>query len=81
MSRFVQRDKGGAITGAFARLQPGYAEEELDDGNPELIAYETRPEPLPLSRNLADEFDVLVFALIDRGIVTADEISTVPIGT
>lgn len=79
MSRFVQRDKGGAITGAFARLQPGYAEEELDDGNPELIAYETRPEPL--SRNLADEFDVLVIALIDRGIVTADEISTVPIGT
>jgi hypothetical protein len=34
---YVQRNTEGNITGKFANLQPGYAEEYLDDNDPELI--------------------------------------------
>ncbi|WJM94701.1 phage tail assembly chaperone [Pseudomonas defluvii] len=33
---FVQRDESGAIIGRFANLQPGFAEEWLDDDDPAL---------------------------------------------
>ena len=41
MSRFVQRDGVGRIKGAFVKLQPGYAEEELADDNAELVTFMT----------------------------------------
>lgn len=33
---FVQRDNSGAVIGRFANLQPGFAEEWLEDGHPDL---------------------------------------------
>lgn len=33
---FVQRDESGTIIGRFANLQPGFAEEWLDDDDPAL---------------------------------------------
>lgn len=38
MSRFVHR-RNGAIASAHAERQPGYAEEELADDSPELVAH------------------------------------------
>ncbi|WP_349970926.1 phage tail assembly chaperone [Pseudomonas caspiana] len=35
---FVQRNETGAIVGQFANLQPGIAEQWLDDSAPELLA-------------------------------------------
>lgn len=35
---FVQR-QNGTIVGAFACMQPGFAEEELPDDDPELITF------------------------------------------
>ena len=36
---YVQRDSKGSITAAHATIQPGRAEEELPDDNPELLAF------------------------------------------
>lgn len=43
MSRWVQRDGLGVIIGDFANLQPGYAEEEVTDDSPELLAFRNPP--------------------------------------
>lgn len=43
--RYVQRDQGGAISGVFARPQPGVAEEVLADDAVELLAFLAGPEP------------------------------------
>lgn len=38
--RYVERDPiTGEIIGHYANLQPGYAEEALEDDDPELVAY------------------------------------------
>lgn len=34
---FVQRDKSGKITGKFSLVQPGYAEEWVDESDPQLL--------------------------------------------
>jgi hypothetical protein len=34
---FIQRNAGGEIVGQFANLQPGFAEEYLPPGSPELL--------------------------------------------
>ena len=36
---YVQRNGSGVIIGAYANLQPGFAEEWLELDNPELIAF------------------------------------------
>ena len=41
----VRRDVGGAIDGCFALLQPGFAEEWLDETNPEVVAFRNPPKP------------------------------------
>jgi hypothetical protein len=52
MSRFVQRDAGGLVTGHYANPQPGYAEEELPDGHPDILAYDSPP---PSAAQIAQE--------------------------
>ena len=39
---FIER-KNGAITGLYKQPQPGYAEEELPDDHPEVLAYLNPP--------------------------------------
>jgi len=36
---FVQRNHSDKITGVYASIQPGYAEEHLPDDDPEVISY------------------------------------------
>ena len=50
---FVQR-VNGVITGAFAKPQPGYAEEEIADDDPELLAYQSPPAKRTLLAIVAD---------------------------
>lgn len=45
---FVQRTLAGQVTGVYANRQPGYAEEELTDTHPEVVAFRT-PKPVPPS--------------------------------
>ena len=42
---YVQRNAQAKVTGLFAKLQPGHAEEFLDDTNAEVIAYRNPPPP------------------------------------
>lgn len=44
MTRFVSRDGDSKITGHFANLQPGFAEEEVADDNAELLAFINPPK-------------------------------------
>ena len=37
--RYVERGIDGKVTGLYANPQPGYAEEELSDDSPEVVAY------------------------------------------
>lgn len=46
MTVYVQRTEG-AISGVFANLQDGYAEEALASDDPEVLAYLNPPEPIP----------------------------------
>ncbi len=45
MTRYVERDGQGRITGSFAHPQPGRAEEALADDDAELIAFENPRQP------------------------------------
>lgn len=40
---WVSRDAAKKVNGLFAVLQPGYAEEQLSETDPEVIAYMTKP--------------------------------------
>jgi len=40
--RYVQRDKDGVVTGSYACAQPGYAEEPLEDVQPDLVAFDAK---------------------------------------
>jgi len=44
---YVERDENGTIKGVYLNLQEGYAEEELDDADPEVLAYLNPPPPIP----------------------------------
>jgi len=48
---FVQRDSNNAVTGVFANLQPGYAEEWLEPDDPEVVAYLTPAPAVPHLNN------------------------------
>lgn len=43
---FVKRDKSGKVHGLFACEQPGFAEEELRDDDPEVLAYLAPKQPV-----------------------------------
>lgn len=43
---YIERDEGGKIKGLYANSQPGYAEEWLEDNDPEVIAF-LNPTPPP----------------------------------
>ena len=69
--RYVQRDENGRVIGHFANPQLGYAEEELGDGHPDLLAYEaSRVSPAPRKTDL----DALRELLIEKAIITQAEI-------
>lgn len=57
----VQRDAQAKVCGAFANLQPGYAEELLTSNDPELIAF-LAPRP-PLDISDIDNLDKVLKAL------------------
>lgn len=44
---FCERDGGGKIKGLYANRQPGYAEEAIDDGHPDVAAFRNPPPPPP----------------------------------
>lgn len=53
---FVQRDGQGKITGVYRAKQFGYAEEELTDDHPEVLAYLNPPiTPLKSIVNLEQQ--------------------------
>lgn len=41
---YVQRTSAGAICGLYANLQPGFAEEWLDESDPTIVSFLTKPE-------------------------------------
>lgn len=47
MKRYVERDAEGRIVAAYAAPQPGRAEEEKDENDPELAAFEAAAAPTP----------------------------------
>lgn len=44
MGFYVQRDRAGIIIGLYASFQEGFAEEFLEEDNPEVIAFLNLPE-------------------------------------
>lgn len=52
--RYVQRNEAGEICGHFANPQT-YAEEEMADDAPELVAFDQRMEALLSPASLADQ--------------------------
>lgn len=45
MNVFVERDATGIIKGVYQNPQPGYADEELPDDAPEVVAFRAGPTP------------------------------------
>ena len=52
---FVQRTPQGDITGIYHMRQPGYAEEELPDNHPDVVAFVNRPLPITVDKVAALE--------------------------
>jgi hypothetical protein len=66
---YVQRDTSGAITGAFANIQPGFAAEFVADTDPSLIAFLNPPAPVTvLSQNLMAQFTAADAAAIQAAV-------------
>lgn len=66
--RYVQRDIVGKLVGHFANPQPGYAEEEVADDHPDIVA---KHAPKPQRKS---DLDALRELLIEKQIVTQAEI-------
>lgn len=49
---YVERDGDGRISGLYAQLQSGFAEEYLDEGHPDVVGILTPDEPEPLTQPL-----------------------------
>jgi hypothetical protein len=61
---YVSRDESGNITGVFANLQSGYAEEYLPDDDPEVIAFlEPKPQPPTSAEQIAFDHENRIRAL------------------
>ena len=64
---FVQRDENGKITGVYANLQPGIAEEELPDDDADVIDFLSPPPP-PVTSVSSRQFKLQLLAagLLDQ---------------
>lgn len=58
---YIQRDDNGQIVGAFANLQPGFAEESIADDAPELVKFLMPPDTTLIDAN-AKRDDLLALA-------------------
>lgn len=80
---YIQRDYNGQIVGAFANLQPGFAEESIADDAPELVKFLLPPDTTLMDAN-AKRDDLLALAglrvaplqdAVDLGAATATDIA------
>lgn len=46
---YVERDETGVVKGVYANAQSGYAEEELADDHPDIVAFRN-PPPTPMEQ-------------------------------
>lgn len=54
---YAERAQDGTIKGLYARRQPGYAEEALDEDHPDVVAFRApRPKGYVLARDILDKF-------------------------
>lgn len=51
---FVERNADGTVKGCYMNRQPGYAEEWLSPGDPDILAF-TAPRPKPIQKALTLE--------------------------
>jgi hypothetical protein len=67
MAVYAERDDAGNITGVYANPQPGYAEEELPNDHPEVVAFINPPSP-PVTSVSARQFklQLLSAGLLDQ---------------
>lgn len=63
---YVHRRKDGSIASAHQEKQPGYAEEEIADGSPELDVFKPKA-PAP------DRLDRVLARLVAKGVLSAAE--------
>ena len=66
---WVQRDSNGQVNGLYANRQEGYAEEQLADTDPAVVAFLNPPDPVPQVISDRQFFTQLV---VD-GIITEDD--------
>lgn len=71
---FVERDEGGGIKGVYAVAQPGYAEEELADNHPDVVAFNARLDAIMFAPPPISDFQFAA-ALMSRGVITPAEAS------
>jgi hypothetical protein len=73
---YVER-RDGKVTGLYANLQPGYAEEFLEDDHEEIVAFRNPPPPVPQTVSMAQARLALIgaglFATIDAGLKALPE--------
>lgn len=73
---YVQR-KDGKVTGLYANLQPGYAEEWLEEDHADVLAYRNPPPPVPQTVSMAQARLALIgaglFSTIDAGLKALPE--------
>ena len=75
---FVERDQLGAIKGVYAVRQPGYAEEELPDDHPDVVAFRA-PKPAPTLDEIYDS--MIQSQRVLKAIVLALNDGSLPVGT
>jgi hypothetical protein len=68
---YVERN-GGKVIALYACLQPGYAEEFLEDTHADVVAFRNPPPPIPQSVSMAQArqalMDAGLFDAIDNGL-------------
>ena len=60
---FVSRDQGNNVTGVFANKQPGFAEENLADDDPAVLAFLSPPPQISPALN-ATQFKTTINILL-----------------
>jgi hypothetical protein len=76
---WVERTGGGAIKGIYANKQPGYAEEQLPDDNPEVVAFRN-PPPVPPLPDANARLDAGIAAALTEVIAARNAIHSIPHG-
>ncbi len=75
---YVQRTNGGVIVGAYRNPQPGLAEEQVADDDPELLAFFAGPSAAErLSANRAAALTGLLTRADDTGIAVRATVAAV----